>query len=202
MDDRRPSAGARLPALTAEIADFNKTGKMRRLGGIRQFRPPLRMTFSHAIDDRYFEDYVEGDVHHLGSIAVEADEIVAFAKRYDPQNFHCDPEAAKATPFGGLIASGWHTAALMMRLYVEHYLTHVASLASPGLDELRWLKPVRPGDRLSVRVTVLKAAPSRSKPDRGAVTSLVEVFNQANEPVMTLKAVNIIARRPRPDLPA
>jgi acyl dehydratase len=160
------------------------------------------MTFSHAIDDRYFEDYVEGDVHNLGSVTVEADEIVAFAKRYDPQNFHCDPEAAKATPFGGLIASGWHTAALMMRLYVEHYLTHVASLASPGLDELRWLKPVRPGDRLSVRVTVLKAVPSRSKPDRGAVTSLVEVFNQVDEPVMTLKAVNIIARRPRPDLSA
>jgi len=84
----------------------------------------------------------------------------------------------------------------MMRLYVEHYLTNVASLASPGLDELRWLKPVRPGNILSVRVTVLKAMPSKSKPDRGAVTSFVEVFNQADESVMTLKCVNIIARRP------
>jgi acyl dehydratase len=154
------------------------------------------MTFLHPIDDLYFEDYLEGDVHRFGSIAVEADEMVAFAKRFDPQVFHADPEAAKQTPFGGLIASGWHTAGLMMRLYVEHYLTHVASLASPGLDELRWLKPVRPGDRLSVRVTVLKAAPSKSKPDRGAVTSFIEVFNQADEAVMTLKAVNIIARRP------
>ena len=103
------------------------------------------MTFARPITDRYFEDYVEGDVHHLGAIAVEADELIAFAKRFDPQAMHTDPEAAKNTPFGGLIASGWHTAGLMMRLYVEHYLTHVASLASPGLDDLRWLKPVRPG---------------------------------------------------------
>jgi len=153
------------------------------------------MAFLHPIDDRYFEDYIEGDVHSFGSIAVEADEIVSFARRFDPQDFHIDPVAAKRTPFDGLIASGWHTAGLMMRLYVEHYLTHVASLASPGLDELRWHKPVRPGDRLSVRVSVLKAAPSRSKPDRGAVTSFIEVLNQADEIVMTLKAINIIARR-------
>lgn len=146
--------------------------------------------------DRYFEDYIEGDVHRFGTIAVEEDEIIAFAKRFDPQTFHIDPEAAKQTPFGGLIASGWHTAGLITRLYVEHYLTKVASLASPGLDELRWLKPVRPGDVLSVRVTVLKATPSKSKPDRGAVTSLIEVFNQANEMVMTFKCVNIIVRRP------
>jgi acyl dehydratase len=153
------------------------------------------MTFSHPIDDRYFEDYVEGDVHSFGSIAVETDEIIEFAKRYDPQSFHTDPEAAKQTPFGGLIASGWHTTGLMMRLFADHYLTHVASLASPGVDELRWLKPVRPGDTLSVRVTVLKATPSRSKTDRGAVTSFIEVFNQAGEAVMTLRAVNMIARR-------
>ena len=143
------------------------------------------MTFSRPISDRYFEDYVEGDVHRFGTIAVEADEMIAFAKRFDPQTMHTDPEAAKHTPFGGLIASGWHTAGLVMRLYVEHYLTHVASLASPGLDELRWLKPVRPGDTLSVRVTVLKTVPSKSKPDRGAVTSFVEVINQAGEVVMT-----------------
>ena len=154
------------------------------------------MTFSRPITDRYFEDYVEGDVHHFGTIAVEADEMIAFAKRFDPQAMHTDPEAAKSGPFGGLIASGWHTAGLMMRLYVEHYLTHVANLASPGLDELRWLKPVRPGDTLSVRVTVLKTVPSKSKPDRGAVTSFVEVINQAGEVVMTFKVVNIIAKRP------
>ena len=144
------------------------------------------MTFSHSITDRYFEDYVEADVHRFGSIAVEADEVIAFAKRFDPQAMHTDPEAAKHTIFGGLIASGWHTAGLMMRLYAEHYLTQVSSLASPGIDELRWLKPVRPGDVLSVRVTVLKAVPSKSKPDRGAVTSFVEVINQVGVVVMTL----------------
>ena len=154
------------------------------------------MTFSRPITDRYFEDYVEGDVHSFGTIAVEPDELIAFAKRFDPQTIHTDPEAAKDGPFGGLIASGWHTAGLMMRLYVQHYLTHVASLASPGLDELRWLKPVRPGDTLSVRVTVLKAAASKSKPDRGAVTSFIEVINQAGDIVMTFRVVNIISKRP------
>ena len=154
------------------------------------------MTFSHSITDRYLDDYVEGDVHSFGTIAVEEDEVIAFAKRFDPQTIHTDPEAAKNGPFGGLIASGWHTAGLMMRLYAAHYLTHVASLASPGLDELRWLKPVRPGDTLSVRVTVLKAVASKSKPDRGAVTSFVEVINQAGEIVMTFRVVNIIGKRP------
>ena len=156
------------------------------------------MPFAHAIDDRYFEDYVEGDVHECGNVTVDEDEMLAFAKRFDPQSIHTDPEAAKNGPFGGLIASGWQTCGLMMRLYVEHYLTHNASLASPGLDELRWLKPVRAGDRLNVRVTVLKAVASKSKPDRGAVTSFVEVLNQAGEPVMTFRVVNIIARRPAP----
>jgi acyl dehydratase len=153
------------------------------------------MMFSRPITDRYFEDYVEGDVHRFGTIAVEADEIIAFAKRFDPQAMHTDPEAAKHAPFGGLIASGWHTAGLMMRLYVEHYLTHVASLASPGVDELRWLKPVRPGDMLSARVSVLRTVSSKSKPDRGAVTSFVEVINQAGEVVATFNIVNIIGKR-------
>jgi acyl dehydratase len=153
------------------------------------------MTFSRPISDRYFEDYVEGDVHHFGTIAVETDEIVAFAKRFDPQAMHTDPEAAESGPFGGLIASGWYTAGLMTRLFMDHYLTKVASLGSPGGDELRWLKPVRPGDTLSGHVTVLKAVPSKSKPDRGAVTSFVEVINQAGEVVMTFKVVNIVAKR-------
>ncbi len=90
------------------------------------------MPFLHAIDDRYLEDYVEGDVHTLGSIDVEEDEIISFANRFDPQRLHTDPEAAKLTPFGGLIASGWHTAGLMMRLYVEHYLSHVAKSRFAG----------------------------------------------------------------------
>ncbi len=157
------------------------------------------MPFKHPINDRYLDDYVEGDVHEFGEIAVDETEVLAFAKRFDPQSIHTDPEVAMRGPFGGIIASGWHTAGLMMRLYVEHYLTHAASLASPGLDELRWLKPVRPGDMLSVRVTVLKNVPSKSKPDRGAVTSFVEVINQAGETVMTFTVVNIIGKRPSAD---
>jgi acyl dehydratase len=154
------------------------------------------MAFASPIDQRYFEDYVPGDVHTFGSILVEADEVMSFARRYDPQVFHTDPEAAKRTPFGGLIASGWLTAGLMMRLYYEHFLTHVASFGSPGISDLRWLKPVRPGDELSVRVTILEARVSKSKPDRGLVTSLIEVLNQANDVVMTLNVVNIMGRRP------
>lgn len=154
------------------------------------------MPFTHPINDRYFDDYIAGDVHELGTIKVEPDELVAFAKRFDPQDFHADPVAAERTMFRGLIASGWHTAGLMMRLYAQEYLTHVASLASPGIDELRWPAPVRPGDTLSVRVTITSARVSQSKPDRGIVTSQVEVFNQRGETVMTLKPVNIIARRP------
>ena len=154
------------------------------------------MTFNSPSYNRYFEDYTEGDIHRLGTITVEADEIITFAKRFDPQVIHTNPEAAKQGPYGGLIASGLHTAGLMMRLYAEHYLPKAASLGSPGFDELRWLEPVRPGDILSVNVTVLKATPSKSKPDRGAVTSSIDVFNQADELVMTLTCVNIIARRP------
>ena len=153
------------------------------------------MTFASPIDDRYFEDYQAGAVHRFGSIAVEEDEVIAFATRFDPQDFHTDPVAAKSTPFGGLIASGWHTAGLMMRLYAQHYLTKVGSLASPGVDELRWIKPVRPGDTLSVRVTILDAVPSKSKPDRGVVTSFIEVLNQAEEVVMSMRAVNMIRLR-------
>ena len=120
--------------------------------------------FVTPVDDRYFEDYVPGAVHQFGDIEVDQAEIISFAKRFDPQIFHTDPEAAKQTIYGGLIASGWHSASLMMRLFVDHYLSHVASLGSPGVDELRWLKPVRPGDTLSLRITVTETKRSRSKP--------------------------------------
>jgi acyl dehydratase len=151
--------------------------------------------FTVPIEERYFEDYIAGTVHEFGSVTIEADEVIAFAKRYDPQPFHVDPEAAKETIFGGLIASGWHTGSLIMRLYADHYLSHVASLASPGIDEQRWLKPVRPDDKLSVRVTILDTRRSRSKPDRGLVHSFIEVFNQNQEVVMTMKVINILRCR-------
>src|SRR5690242_10195168 len=141
--------------------------------------------------ERYFEDYHVGMVDEFGEITVTAEEIVAFARRYDPQPMHIDPEAVP----GGLIASGWHTAAMIMRLFVGHYLSKVATLPSPGIDELRWLRPVRPGDRLRVRVTVTEARPSRTKPDRGIVRSLVEVLNQHGEVVMSQRPMNLMRRR-------
>ena len=151
--------------------------------------------FCTPISDRYFEDYVSGTVHRFGSIDVEESECIAFASRYDPQPIHTDPEAAGRSIFGGLISSGWMTCGLMMNLYVQHYLSAVASLASPGLDELRWPRPVRPGDRLSIRVTVLETRRSASKPDRGIVTSYIEALNQNDEPVMTARAMNMILCR-------
>jgi len=147
------------------------------------------------IDRRYFEDYMVGTIFDCGSIAVDEAESIAFAARYDPQFFHTDPGAAKRGPFGGLIASGWHTAALAMRLLVEGYLSSVASLGSPGIDELRWSRPVRPGDVLHVRATVLDARRSRSKTDRGIVRSRIEVSNQSGELVMSFMAINLLLCR-------
>jgi acyl dehydratase len=127
---------------------------------------------------------------------VTREEIVAFAREFDPQPFHVDEAAAAGTIYGGLIASGWHTIALYMRLMWDSYLKDTASLGSPGVDEVRWLKPVRPGDTLRARFTVLDAVPSRSKPDRGIVRSLSEVFNQHGEVVMTLRGLGMFGRRP------
>jgi acyl dehydratase len=152
--------------------------------------------FTVPPEDRYFEDYREGAVFEYGSIAVDAAEIIAFARRFDPQDLHADPEAAARGPFGGLIASGWHTAALMMRQFAEHFLSKVASLASPGIDELRWLAPVRPGDVLRIRIRIIEARPSRAQPDRGIVRTFVEVLNQDGAAVMTLTPVNLLRRRP------
>jgi len=144
---------------------------------------------------RYLEEYTEGNVHEFGPITVTEDEIIQFGKKFDPQLFHTDPERAKETVYGGLIASGWHTCGLFMRLFVEHYLPGPASLGSPGVDELRWLKPVRPGDELTLRVTVHKVKPSRSKPDRGVLFSYCEMLNQKSEVVSTMMALNLIKYR-------
>ena len=148
-------------------------------------------TFTVPAENRYFEDYIAGSMHEYGTIVVEQKEIISFAERFDPQVFHTDPEGAKRTIFQGLIASGWHTCGLMMRLFADHFLPKVASLGSPGIDELRWYKPVRAGDELSIRVNVLETKRSRSKPDRGIVHSLIEVINQDRDVVMSMKAVNL-----------
>ena len=147
-------------------------------------------TFPADRTQRYFEDYTPGLVLEFGAARVDEAEVVEFARRFDPQPFHVDPAQAAEGPFGGLIASGWHTGSLMMRLLVEHYLSPIASLGSPGLDEVRWLAPVRPGDTLSVRVTILEARRSKSKPDRGLVRALMEALNQRGEVVMSMKALN------------
>jgi acyl dehydratase len=151
--------------------------------------------FTVPVEDRCFEDYVSGAVFEYGDITVSEAEIIDFARRFDPQDMHVDPEAAMRGRFGGLIASGWHTAAMMMRLLADNFLPKASSLASPGIDELRWLRPVRPGDVLHIRVTVIDATRSRSKPDRGMVRTLVEVLNQDREVVMSLKPMNIIGCR-------
>ncbi|MFZ2007518.1 MAG: MaoC family dehydratase [Stellaceae bacterium] len=145
---------------------------------------------------RYFEDYPVGAVYVGGPVAVSEQDIIDFARRYDPQPMHIDKVAAEAGPFAGLIASGWHTGALMMQLLVKHFAPTPGNLPSPGLDELRWLRPVRPGDRLSLRVTVESARLSRSKPGQGVVTGLVEVLNQGGDVVMSLKPVSLIRCRP------
>ena len=151
--------------------------------------------FTTSPENRYFEDYVAGSVHEFGPITVDEQEVLDFGKRFVPLSYHTDKEAAKKSIYGRLIASGWHTAALMMRLYTDHYLSRVANLGSPGGDELRWTKPVFPGDALSIRVTVLDTRRSDSKPDRGIVQSSVEVLNQNRELVMGVKMVNFVRSR-------
>ncbi|MEU4240267.1 MaoC family dehydratase [Actinoplanes sp. NPDC026619] len=152
--------------------------------------------FAAGRDERYFEDYRPGAVYEYGHVIMDEAEMLAFARQFDPQPIHVDPEFAAAGPFGGLIASGFHTAGIFMRMYADHYLSRVASLASPGLDELRWPLPVRPGDRLRLRVTVLSARPSKSKPDRGVVQSRGEMLNQNDQIVLSLTAINMLRRYP------
>lgn len=147
------------------------------------------------VADRHFEDFVPGAVAEFGPIEIDEAEVIAFARQYDPQPIHTDTEAAAAGPFGGLIASGWHTASLVMRVLVANYLARGASLASPGIDELRWLQPVRPGDVLRVRATVVEARRSQSKPDRGLVRTRIEALNQDGRIVMSMTAMNLFRCR-------
>jgi acyl dehydratase len=153
----------------------------------------------NARGPEYFDDYVPGTTYDCGSVGVDQADIISFAREFDPQPFHVDPVAAASGPFGGLIASGWHTAGLVMRLIVDNYLSAKTSLGSAGLDELRWPNPVRPGDTLRVRLTVLEARRSQSKPDRGIVKTLVEAANQDGQTVMRATAINFVRVRPAGD---
>lgn len=145
---------------------------------------------------RYFEDFAPGQVFDLGSHEFSRDEIVGFARQWDPQPFHVDEAAAAKSAFGGLVASGWHTACVFMRLYVDALLLDSASMGSPGLEELRWLVPVRPGDVLRGTASVTEVAPSSVRPDRGTVFMLFEMYNARQELVARMTGRGLFGRRP------
>ena len=151
--------------------------------------------FPDSWEDKYFEDYEVDRVYKLGSVQVELAEVIEFATRYDPQYFHIDENRAKESIYGGVIASGWHTASMMMRVFADNFLSDVSSMGSPGLDELRWHLPVRPGDTLFVSAIVLETRLSKSKPDRGVMRTRTEVHNQNNELVLSSTAVNFMRRQ-------
>ena len=144
----------------------------------------------------WWEDFKIGERAEMGSHTFSEEEIVAFAKQFDPQPFHTDPQAGRATPFGGLIASGWHTCAVGMRLMVEQYIGRTASLGSPGIEDIRWLKPVRPGDTLTYSRTVTESRASTSRAGVGLVKHRWEAVNQAGETVLTMEGWGMFGRRP------
>ena len=143
----------------------------------------------------YWEDLKPGTVLELGSVSPTADEIKAFAGQFDPQPFHVDEQAGRESVFGGLCASGWHTCAMAMRLTVDNFLRHSSSMGSPGLEKLTWMKPVFPGDVLTLRHRILESRPLRSKPDIGLVRSVWEMFNQDGEQVLLMEGYGMFRRR-------
>lgn len=144
---------------------------------------------------KYWEDFKVGESTELGSHSITEAEILAFARKYDPQPFHTDPEAARRSIFGGLIASGWHTGAMFIRMVVEHMTPVHATSGAMGFDDLKWLKPVRPGDVLSVESEIREKIESRSRPDRGTVKIESRIENQRGEVVMSLVSLVIYLRR-------
>lgn len=146
----------------------------------------------------WWEDFVPGSVREFGASTVTREAVIAFARDFDPQPFHLDDDAAQASLFGGLSASGWHTCAMAMRMMCDDHLLASSSLGSPGIDRLRWLQPVRPGDTLRVRLEVLESRPMNSRPGVGLVRSRWEVLNQRDEVVLTMEGWGMFRRRPRP----
>ncbi|WP_339631293.1 MaoC family dehydratase [uncultured Sneathiella sp.] len=144
----------------------------------------------------YFEDIAVGDRTASGSKSVTKEEIIEFARKYDPQPFHTDEDAAKDSIYGGLIASGWHTTAILMRLLVDNMTNKRAGLGSPGCDDLRWVRPVRPGDALRYESEVIETRKSESRPDMGIIRADVKLFNQNDEVVLTLKSIGMVKTRP------
>jgi len=147
-------------------------------------------------EPRFWEDYQVGEKFPLGSMSLSEREIVDFARQFDPQSFHTDAAAAKASLYGGVIASGWHLVCKLMRLFVDNYLDPRTALGSPGVDEVRWLKPVRPGDTISASVECAAKVPSKSRPQMGVVHENWTATNQNGEVVLTLRGVTMVRRRP------
>lgn len=145
----------------------------------------------------YFEDMAVGATVDLGKRSVSEEEILRFAREFDPQPFHIDPEAAGKSIFGGIIASGWHTCSITMRLLVDGLLSNSSSLGSPGIEQIRWVKPVRPGDTLHAVLTVQEVRMSQSKPGRGTARMHIDVTNQADELVMWMESFGMFATRPQ-----
>ena len=143
----------------------------------------------------YWEDFEAGQVRDLGTVTPTREETIAFARQFDPQPFHLDDEAAKASVFGALSASGWHTCAMAMRLMVTNFLHETSSLGSPGLESLKWLKPVFPGDTLRLQVTVLEVKPMGKRPDVGLTRNLWEMFNQNGDKVLHMEGWGMFRRR-------
>ena len=143
----------------------------------------------------YWEDFAPGRVFETATRTLSEEDIVRFAREYDPQSYHSDAEAAKHSPFGGLIASGWQTAAVGMRLMCDGYLLETSCVGSPGLDELRWLKPVRPGDTLRLRSTVIESTPSAKQANRGTVLFRWEILNQNGEVALSMLGRQLFLRR-------
>ena len=143
----------------------------------------------------YWEDLQPGTVRELGTASLTAQEIKDFARQYDPQPFHVDEDAGRRSIFGGLCASGWQTCSVAMRLTVDNLLSRSSSQGSPGLEGIKWLKPVFPGDRLALRYTVLEARPMRSRPDTGLSRARWEMFNQQGDKVMEMEGWGMFGRR-------
>ncbi len=177
-----------IPSWFRDAVEAFQGGRVPQLSK-RYLRPPV------STKDQSWDDFVVGEWEEFGSYTVTAEEIVDFASKYDPQVFHLDSEAAKDTMFGELVASGWHTSSLMMRMIVEHHVDHHHGMGSPGMDEIRWKVPVFPGDTLRVRSQATEKRPSRSKPDRGVVFIDSEVLNQNGVVVMTAKSRVIYMKR-------
>lgn len=146
----------------------------------------------------YWEDFAAGSMREFGGITLSEEDILRFAREFDPQPFHVDPEAARHSVFGGLIASGWHTCSLAMRMMCDAYLLDSASAGSPGVEDIKWLKPVRPGDTLRVSFTVLEARPLESRPNIGLIRAQWYMYNQNDECVMQMLGGGMFSRRPSP----